>query len=245
MEQFEQEQSVNNVEVAEPQEIETPQVESENNSEVAEPKTVQDAETNAQFAEQRRKQELDQYRTKAESYQQQLDRAARLAGYQSHDELIQALDQLEKEQEREEYRQKGVDPDVLDEVLSKRLEEHPDVQFAREFRTKQEEEQRFNSEVDALFKTFPDLKPEQIPQEVLLMRQNEGLPLVHAYRSYMFDNVKAQSEQAAIQKLQQNANASPGSLGAGAEHKVGYSNMSDSDKKALRERVLRGETVQL
>lgn len=57
---------------------------------------------------------------------------------------------------------------------------------------------------------------------------------------------KQQIEAETIKKIQQNAVSSTGSLGQeGAEHNVGYSNMSAADKKALRDRVLRGEHVQL
>lgn len=57
---------------------------------------------------------------------------------------------------------------------------------------------------------------------------------------------KAQIEAETIKKLQKNATSSTGSLAQeGADHKVGYSSLSAAQKKALRERVLRGEAVQL
>lgn len=57
---------------------------------------------------------------------------------------------------------------------------------------------------------------------------------------------KQQIEAETIKKIQQNAVSSTGSLGQeGAEHNSSYSAMSAADKKALRERVLRGEHVQL
>lgn len=57
---------------------------------------------------------------------------------------------------------------------------------------------------------------------------------------------KQQIEAETIKKIQQNAVSSTGSLGQeGAEHNTSYSTMSAADKKALRDRVLRGEHVQL
>ena len=237
-------QSENTVEVAEPQQ-EQVQVQSENTSEVAEPKPVQDAETNAHYAEQRRKQELDQYRSQAETYQQQLDRAARLAGYQSHDELITALDQLEKEQERQQYIERGVDPDAIDEILSKKLEEHPDVQWAKEQKAKLEEEQRLANEWTELTQEFPNLEIKDIPDEVWIMNK-QGKPLLDAYLRYDYKNLGQRKEQEAIQKLQQNQATSTGSLGGGdVQHNTSIKSMPKSDFESLISKVKSGEVRSL
>ncbi|WP_416731366.1 hypothetical protein [Fictibacillus sp. JL2B1089] len=239
MNQFEQiEPSANNVEVAEPQ----VQEHSENISEVADPIPVQDAETNAHYAEQRRKQELDEYRSKSETFEQRLNRIAQFSGYQTHDELLQAVEEAERQREREEYEAAGIDPDQFNQLIEK----HPDIQFAREQRAKQEEEAKFGSEIEGFLAKHPDIQPNEIPQEVWAIREQEGLPLLHAYRSYMFDNVRQQSEQAAIQKLQQNSLSTPGALGLeGSDHKTSYSQLSTSEKAKLREQVLRGEKTNL
>lgn len=248
MEELEQvEQSANNVEVAEPQQTEQePQDTSENPSEVAEPKPVQDAETNAQYAEMRRKQELDEYRSKAESYQQNLDRVARLTGYESHDAMLKALDQFEKEQERQDLIQRGLDPDALEDVVNKRIESHPDIQYAREMKQQQEEQQRFQEEANELFSEFPDLKPEQIPAEVWQLKEQRGLSLLDSYLRVNYKNLGQQKEQEAIQKLQQNAVSSPGSLGGGdVRHNTNIKNLSSNDFNSIVEQVLRGERKQL
>lgn len=58
------------------------------------------------------------------------------------------------------------------------------------------------------------------------------------------DTKKIEAET--IKKIQQNAATSTGSLAQeGAEHKAGYSQMTAEQKKALRDKVLRGERVQL
>jgi hypothetical protein len=236
--EFEQQTGANVGEVAETPVQET----SVNTSEVADPKPVQDAETNAHFAEQRRTQELQEYRSKAESYESNLNRLAQLSGYNTHDELLQAIEEAERQQERQRYEDAGINPDTFNELLEK----HPDIQFAREMKAKQEEEARFSSEVSSFFDKHPDIKPNDIPQEVWQIRDQEGLPLLHAYRSYMFDNVRQQSEQQALQKLQQNSLSTPGALGQeGSEHKSSYSQLSAGEKAKLREQVLRGEKTNL
>lgn len=237
MEQFEQETSVNNVEVAEPQQTEVQET-SVNPSEVAEPNTVQDAETNARYAENRRKQEYDEVRSKVESYESQLNRMQNLMGYQSQEELMQALDEYEKQQERQKYEEAGIDPDQFNKLV----ENHPDMQFARELKAKQESEQRFQSEANELFAEFPDLKPEQIPNEVWQLKNEKGLSLLDSYLRVNYKSLGQQKEQEAIQKLQQNAVSSTGSLGGGdVQHNTSIKDMPKADFETLLKKVKNGE----
>ncbi|WP_026676770.1 hypothetical protein [Fictibacillus gelatini] len=179
---------------------------------------------------------------RATEYEQHLNRLAQLSGYQTHDELIQAIEEAEQQRQMEEYQQAGIDPNML----NKFLENHPDIQFARELKAKQEEEAKFNSEMESFFEAHPEVQPKDIPAEVWAIREREGLPLIHAYRSYMYDNVARQSEQTAIQKLQQNQMASPGPLSGGdVPHNTSIKQMGKSDFNSLVERVLRGEVKNL
>ena len=236
------EQSANTVEVAEPQ-IETQETQdtSANNSEVAEPKPVQDAETNAHYAEMRRNQEINEYKQKLQALESdpRLTFVETLASQygMTAQEYIQAVEQQRQAQMFEEA-------GITEEAFNNLLSNHPDVQFAREMKAKQQEESRFQQEANELFSEFPDLKPEQIPAEVWKMKEQRGLTLLDAYLRVSYKSLGQQKEQEVIQKLQQNAQSTPGALGAGAEHKVGYSNLSAADKKALRDRVLRGETIE-
>jgi hypothetical protein len=219
---------------------------SANHSEVANPNPVQDAETNARYADMRRKQELDQYRTQAETYQQQLDRAAQLMGYQSNDEFVQAMDQyeqqLQQQQQQELYQQAGIDPDTFNQLLSN----HPAIQYANQLHQQQQEEQKLASEWGELAQEFPDITPEKVPPEVFqLQASHPHLSLLDAYLRVSYKSLGQQKEQEAIQKLQQNQLSSPGALSQGADHITSYSQLSAQDKKALRERVLRGENIQL
>jgi hypothetical protein len=248
MEEFQQSQdtSANNVDVAAPQTEPQAQEPSANNSDVANQNPVQDADTNARYADMRRKQELDQYRSQAETYQQQLDRTARIAGYQSHDELIAALDQIEQQQQQQQQQELyenaiAGDPNALNDLISN----HPAVQYAMQLQTKQQQDQQFQQEANELFQEFPDLKPEEIPNEVWQLKEQRGLSMLDAYLRVNYKNLAQQQEQAAIQKLQQNQLSSPGALGAGADHITSYSQLSAQDKAALRQRVLRGESINL
>jgi hypothetical protein len=235
------EPSANNVDVAAPQ-TETQSQEISVTTEVANPNPVQDADTNARYADMRRKQELDQYRTQAETYQQQLDRTAKLAGYQSHDELIAALDEMEQQQQRQAYEDAGINPDLLNQAI----EQHPSVQYARQLQEKQQQEQQFQQEANELFQEFPDLNPEQIPVEVWQLKESRGLSLLDSYLRVNYKNLAQQQEQAAIQKLQNNAASSPGSLGGGdVSHTTNVSKLSSSDFNSLVNQVLRGERKQL
>jgi hypothetical protein len=245
MEGFEQTEqtSVNNVEVAEPQSQVGTQEQSVN-SEVANPNPVQDAETNAHYADMRRKQELDQYRSQAETYQQQINRVAQLSGYQSNDDFLRALDEAERQQQQQQqqamYQQAGIDQETFNQLLGN----HPAIQYANQLQHKQQEDQKLASEWGELTKEFPELTPDKLPAEVWQL-QSQGKSLLDAYLRVNFRSLGQQKEQEALQKIQQNASSTPGSLGAGAEHKTGYSSLSSADKKALRERVLRGETIEL
>jgi hypothetical protein len=188
----------------------------------------------------------DKVQQQAETYQQQLDRAAHLMGYQSNDEFLQAMDLYEQQQEeqrqQELYQQAGVDPDAFNQLLSN----HPAVQYAQQLQQEQAEQQRLANEWGELVQEFPDMTPEKIPTEVFQVQQQRGLSLLDAYLRVNYKNLAQQQEQAAIQKLQQNAVASPGSLGGGdVNHSTNVSKLSASDFNSIVDQVLRGERKQL
>ena len=182
----------------------------------------------------------DKVQQRASEYEQHLNRVAQFSGYQNHEEFLQALEDAEKQQVRQRYEEAGIDPDLFNDFLAN----HPDMKYAREMRAKEEEQRRIGSEIDQLRAQFPDLQPGDLTDELFAIKEQRGVPLLHAYLELNYSRLAQLKEQEAIQKLQQNTLSTPGSLGAGAEHKTGYSNLSDADKKALRERVLRGENVQ-
>lgn len=187
----------------------------------------------------------DKVNQRVSEYENQLNRVAQLSGYQSHDELLAALDGIEQQRQREQYEQAGIDPDMLNQIL----ENHPDMQFAREMKQKQEQDQKFQSEANELFAEFPDLKANQIPAEVWQLQkqyelQNKHIPLLDAYLRVNYKSLGQQKEQEAIQKLQQNNLSSTGSLAGGdVQHNKSISQMSKTEFEALQERVLRGDKI--
>lgn len=183
----------------------------------------------------------DKVNQRASEYEQHLNRVAQLSGYQTHEEFITALEEAEQQQERQRYEEAGIDPDMFNQFL----ENHPDMKYAREMRAREQEQQQIQTEVEQLRDQFPDIKPEDLSDELFKLKEQRGIPLMHAYLEMNYSRLAQQKEQEAIQKLQNNAHSTPGSLGAGAEHKTGYSNLSAQDKKALRDRVLRGENIEL
>ena len=120
------------------------------------------------------------------------------------------------------------------------------VQYARQLQEKQQQEQQFQQEANELFQEFPDLKPEEIPAEVWQLKESRGLSLLDSYLRVNYKNLAQQQEQAAIQKLQNNAATSPGSLGGGdVSHSTNVSKLSTNDFRSLVDQVLRGERKQL
>jgi hypothetical protein len=188
----------------------------------------------------------DKVQQQVQQYQQRLQDLSSFFGYQTEDEVWQALEQAKQEQmqqqQQELYSQAGIDPETFNQILSN----HPAIQYANQLQQRQQEEQQLASEWGDLVQEFPDMTPEKIPPEVFQLQQSHpNLSLLDAYLRVSYKSLGQQKEQEAIQKLQQNQLSTPGALGSGADHITSYSQLSAQDKKALRERVLRGENVQL
>jgi hypothetical protein len=134
------------------------------------------------------------------------------------------------------------DPDVLNQFL----ESHPDMKYAREMRAKEQETQQIASEIEQLKERFPDVRPEDLTDELFQVKAQRNVPLLHAYLELNFSKLAQQKEQEAIQKLQQNSQASPGSLGNGdVSHSKSVNGLSSKDFGSLVDQVLRGERTKL
>lgn len=180
----------------------------------------------------------DKISGKVSEYQQNLDRVARVSGYDSHEEMMQAIEQYEQEQEQEQWRDQGIEPDAM----NKFLENHPDIQYARQMRAEQEAARKFDQYVHEFNQAHPDVKPEDVSQEVFTLMDAKGLSLTEAYRIHNYNNLTKNAQQAAIQSLNQNSSSSPGSLGAqGAEHTQSVSSLSKADFERMKQQVLNGE----
>ena len=180
----------------------------------------------------------DKVQSKVTEYEQHLNRVAQVAGYDSHEDMLTALEQLEKEKEQQKYHDAGIDPDTFNSLL----EQHPDIQYAREMKQKEEASQKFNAEANEFFEEFPDVKPEEIPAEVWQLKEQKGLSLLDSYLRINYKSLGQQKEQEVIQKLQSNSVSSPGPLSGGdVPHKADVKSMGKSDFNSLVDKVLRGE----
>lgn len=158
------------------------------------------------------------------------------------EQYIQAVEQQRQAEERQQYIDQGINPDLVNQLLEK----HPDIQYAREMRSKQQQEVQFQAEANEFFQTFPDVDASKIDPEVFRLKAEKGLSLTDAYLRVNFSKMRSQTEQEVIAKLQSNAQSSPGALGQGGEPPANsISKMSKSDFEKLQQEVLRGERKNL
>jgi hypothetical protein len=126
--------------------------------------------------------------------------------------------------------------------MNKFLENHPDIQYAREMRAQQEAQKQFDQYVSEFNQAHPDVKPEDVSQEVFNLMDTRGLSLTEAYRIHNYNQLAKNAQQQAISSLNQNSSSSPGSLGAqGAEHTQSVSNLSKADFERMKQEVLNGQ----
>lgn len=184
-------QSANNVEVAEPQ-IEAPeQVESqeisENSSEVADPKPGQDAETNARFAEQRRNQELNEFKTKASTYEQNLNRVAQFAGYASHEDMLLELETAEKQQQiQQESERLGINEDAYKEHFEPVNNELSQLKSELESLRGAEQQRMVEREISELKQKYEDFADYE--SKVFDVAIEKGYTLEDAYKISTYDD---------------------------------------------------------
>lgn len=120
---------------------------------------------------------LSRERQKYTPYQSFVESQAQQYGM-TPDEYLQAVEQQKQEEKNQQFQQQyGIDP----EAISKALENHPDMIYARELRAQQEEQQKLNAQAEELFTEFPNLNPQDIPTEVFQLQVEKGLSLLDAY----------------------------------------------------------------
>jgi hypothetical protein len=183
----------------------------------------------------------DKVYQQSQEYKQDLELFSDLTGI-PFDELRQRALEAKQQQQLQRYEEAGINPDVLNQFLSS----HPDIQYAKEMRAREQEQQQIKSEVDQLRERFPDLQASELTDELFQLREQRNIPLLHAYLEMNFSKLAQQKEQEAIQKIQNNAVTSPGSLGGGdVSHTTNIKNLSSNDFNSLVDQVLRGERKQL
>lgn len=170
-------------------------------------KTVQDDKTNSAFADMRRKMEtLEKQNTIARKYGQYgvFDEAdvSRVYGHQGiHNlsQLDQAIENQRKEAEREQWLEKGVDPDEIQQLIDDKLNNHPSVVAAREAEFNNSLMQGYQelvSEYADIVKSPDDISPE------VWAKFNNGKSGLTLAESFTLINRKeiATKQQAAIKQ---------------------------------------------
>lgn len=159
------------------------------------------------------------------------------------EEYVQALqEEMQKEAElnqqkvllEEEERYKALTP-----------EEKEAIKWAKENKSKIEQEQQWFNDAKALVDKFPEVKSVQdIPTEAIDLYQKYNVPLAEAYDLCKNKlNVKrTEIEQETIKNIKANKQSSIGSLSNNSiEEPVSISDMKKEDFNSLVERVKRGE----
>ncbi|WP_091016008.1 hypothetical protein [Paenibacillus amylolyticus] len=201
--------------------------------------------------EQIRSQLEKEYGTKAqeaERYQQMLNRTAKYYGFDDHEAYMTALDQAEMDKRiEEEAILLGVDESVIREYVEPMKKELNELKSRDAERAERDMVAKIEAQISGMEQdsvNFPDFGKHK--NDVLNLAASKGYTLDDAYKIVTYDaridTARAQAEQEAIRKLQQNADSSTGSLGADApELAGGYEGMSSSERKAFRERVKAGQ----
>lgn len=190
-------------------------------------------------------------KTELETLKQQnayLDKMAQLSGYTNRDEFIAAVEESERQRQIEAEAEKlGVTPEHYKEFLQPVNSELQTVKTELEQLRQQEATRQIESQVMTLASKYSDF--EQHKDQVFSLAIEKGYDLEDAYKLATYESklqaIRTQTEQEALQKLQSNQSSSPGALSEGTEHVTSYSQLSKEAKAELRERVKRGEQINL
>jgi len=109
----------------------------------------------------------------------------------SVDAFMKQVDEAVRNEEISKY---STENNVSEEVAKKVLDLENEVQGLKADKAKAEKEVALKQEWDELVKEFPDVKPDNIPQEVLDMAK-DGTKLRDAYTRYEFSKLKANQEE--------------------------------------------------
>lgn len=205
MEEFEQ--SENMTEVAEPstEEVIETQETSGNNSEVADQKPAeQDAETNARFAEMRRSKEADEMKSKVSAYEQNLNRIAQFAGYSSHEDLVSALEEAEKQQQiQAEASKLGINEDTYKQHFEPVNNEMKQMKSELDTLRAKEQAREVETEINSLKQKYPDFQDYE--ETVFRVAIDKGYNLEDAYKIATYDDrlakVAREKEQEVLAKV--------------------------------------------
>lgn len=243
---MEENESVENVEVAEPQEVETT---NENTPEVVETVTddgsSRNYEQDAAYARMRREMEQSKREyEKAKADNDKLTKALGLYGFTgTNDEILDQVNAHYYGKNIEEVRKERI-------AQAEREAQENDMRSKLRYYENKELEERMASDLSEIQKLNPAIKDfNAMPQEYFDYIKR-GIPGIKAYKLLeldgFFDAQKQRAEQEAVAKLQANSKASVGSVSEGKPaDKITYANMSDADFEKLIQKVKRGEATSL
>lgn len=183
--------SEENVESAEPQE-------SQDSTKAPEPQQV---DVNAIAAAARRKSEAELKAVDAEFERRfgHLTNPKTGQPIRSQRDYLEALDAQEELRAKEQLKQQGVDPKVLDNLINN----NPQIRQAQAVMAQQQQMltiNQINNDVAELSKMDPAIVSlESVPPDVLQMSMNRNMSLVDAYKIVNFGKVSS-TQQAAIQQ---------------------------------------------
>jgi hypothetical protein len=190
---------------------------------------------------------VQQRATELETQAQTLDRVAKFYGYQTHDEFVQAFEQVEQQRRiEEESKRMGVDETVIRDYfqpMNQKLQ-----QYETELQTLKQQEtmRKVEQEINQLRTKYEDF--DQYQDAIFDMAMNRGYELEHAYRIASYDDriqrVAQQKEQEVLAKVTARdqkqvlpSNDAPNNI------QFDPANMTSEDIKRISERVQRGERI--
>ena len=216
-------ESVTESEVAEPTEDATEASEEESSTEEStevEESNVQSAEENAKYAAARRRAEAE-----FSQRQQAMDAefARRFEGYENpithqpirnQRDYFEALDAQEKLKRDAELSERGIDPQMFEDMVSRQVNNNPIVQQAQMVMQAAQESQvqnRLAEDMKVISKLNPNLKTAEdvmnLPdaQDLISLVKNNGLSLADAYKLRHMDEIlagkSASAKQAALNTM--------------------------------------------
>jgi len=180
--------------------------------------TRQTPEQNAAFAEMRRKAEAAERRASEVEAQRRRDQEiarkygkeygvysdADVAAQYSKSHGINTVEEFEAALQKEEYKAKGVDPDLINELVAN----HPDIKAAKA----QQGQAAINAEIKELADEYPDLKVKTLADmqalpnfEAIKEKAYRGMTLLEAYeavnRAEIRQRAKEEGAQGAIRNI--------------------------------------------
>lgn len=211
----------------------------EENNGVPENQTQQEPQQQEPNYEERIKTAVEQANTPFKGAYELVNQIAANYGM-SVEQYLQAVEQQKEQQQQQEpqYQEdqyNSYNNELVDWVRQQKAQQQFEMQKAQQ-------EQAWISEVKDLMTDYPELKPENIPDQVYKDRIENNIPLVYAYARYQKNQDRQSIEQNTINNINRNNMATPGSLNnPGVNMQPNYNNMNTDDFNKLVEKVKSGE----